>query len=583
MAQRVMHANLMSKLFPINFRELSSTVVLNDGLEQNRQLLTGYAGEESVQQFGICQAYQLQNVLPTVRGYTSAHFLPQIPAAASNPAQFDDLYVLQDPAGNAVLYSPANGNNMIYNPQAEAWAPDAISFSPEYVTVAYLKGQTYVCYPGAGLYVYNHTTGAFEQQTVPVINFPNILGVAAASGVLILWTKDTLFWSSVSDPLDFAPSQTTGAGSTGVLALRGSIVLCKSLGDGFIIYTTGNAVAAQATGNLAFPWNFSEVPNSVGIVDTAHVASNDSAGSHVAWTTSGFMEVSVRGAQTIWPELAEGIVRGYISRSDASGFPYITDSAELLVKLNAIGAEYVTISVAPVEEGYFNVAYVYDLQNGRWGKLDVPHRDLGRFEVPQFATPKTYADMALEYPTYFALGQGGTYGDVTRTAEQDQAAAGKNFAVLSPDGSVHSVVLASGTFPTGNLEDDPRGILSAAAQQPTIMLGRYKLSRSSGVRSESIQLEGVIDADVGVFGHDYTGERVLSARSVVEHPAVVGKYYARCVGDSVTVVVQGVFNLTDVSLALGDSGKRNLPNNGRRGIMVINDVPVVINDVQVIK
>lgn len=582
MAQQVMHANLTSKLFPFDFRELSSTVVLNDGLEQNRQLLTGYAGEEMVQSFGICQAYQLQNVLPTVRGYSSAHFLPQIAAPSGETASFDDLYVLRDPDGNVALYSPAQGSNMIYKPQAEDWSQDAINFSPEYVTVAYLKGETYVCYPGVGLYVYDHALQELVLQAVPAITFIDVLGVTSAGGSLILWTKDTLYWSSQQNPLDFTPSQSNGAGSTNVLALRGNIVLCKPLGDGFIIYTTANAVAAQATGSLAFPWTFSEVPDSAGIQDTRHVASNDSAGVHLAWTLSGFMQVSFRGAQPTWPELSESIVRGHISRSDASGFPYIDAGEQLEVKVNAVGSEYLIVSVGKRDAGIFNVAYVYDIQIGRWGKLDLPHQDFAQFEAPLFAASKTYEDLGNEFATYFALGEGGTYEQVLYAEAAGDSSAGKTLGVLTPDGKIFSVVLSSDSYPNFLSTVDPRGYIEAAAEIPTIVLGRYKIRRSTGVRSEGFEAEGLYNADVRVFGHDYVGVRVLEARRVTPHPSVFGKYYARCVGDSISVMIQGVFNLTDLSIFLGDAGKRNLPNRSPSGLMVIDGIPVTLNGVQMI-
>lgn len=582
MAQQVMHAMLTAKSFPFDYRELSSTIVLNDGLEQNRQLLTGFGGEETVQQFGICQAFQLQNVLPIVRGYSSAHFLPQLESPTNTAAEFDDLIVLQDPAGNVVLYSPAAGQNMIYSPQQEDWIEDPVSFSPDAITVAYLKGETYVCYPGVGLYVYNHTTQTFEQQTVNGVVFTNILGVTAAGGTLILWTKDSLYWSSQTDPLDFTPSQSTGAGTTSVLALRGNIILCKPLSDGFVIYTRNNAVAAQATGSLAFPWNFSEIPDSAGILNVRHVASNDSAGAHVAWTTSGFMEVSFRGAQPVWPELSESVTRGHITRSDASGFPYIVTDTELRVKLNAIGTEYITISVGTQESGKYDVAYVYDLQIGRWGKLDIPHQDFAQFEAPLFVAGKTYAELAVEYPTYFALGEGGTYAKVLTAEAQRLSSAGKNFGVLSPDGSVFSVVLASDAFPTNLNTADPRGYEAAAAKLPTIILGRYKIRRSTGVRAEGFEAEGLRDVDVRMYGHDYVGKRVLEAREIVEHPSVPGKFYGRVVGDSVSVVLQGVFSLTDLSLFLGDAGKRNLPNKSPSGNIVVNGIPVIVDGVRVI-
>lgn len=575
MAQRSMHVNLTSKLFPINFREMPSSVIFDDGSEQNRRLLTGFSGQEPVQSYGLCQAYHLQNVLPITRGYSSAHFLPQINPPVGSAALFDDVFVLADNAGNTALYSPAGGQNMVYRPQVDNWITDPGNVSPNNVSVAYLKGETYICYPGVGLYVYDHQTNALELQVVGGITFTNILGVAAAGSSLILYTKDAIYWSSVTAPLDFVPSQASGAGTTSVLALRGTIVTIKSMGDGFVIYTSQNAVVAQATGNIAFPWAYSEIQNSVGIQQANHVAAYSSSASHVAWTNGGFMEISARGAQPIWPELGEGISRGYISRSTTEGYPLLVQSDDLRVKLNAVGSEYLLISVATQDSGNFDVAYVYDLKLARWGKLDVPHVDFFQFAAPAFTSVKTYDELALEYPQYQNM-YGKTYEEVSTPAGVRPTAPGKTLGVVSPDGSVHSVVLATSAFPNIATSENPNGIITANAKLPTMLLGRFKLARSQGFRLEFFNVESVVNADFFAYGHDYVGDRINIARNVTPHKAIPGRQYARVVGDSVSIGMRGVFTCTDMTIFGATAGRRNLPNKGRRGRVVVNGVPVVV-------
>ena len=59
-------ANLTMQGFPFNFQGLAGTVLVGNALEQN------LAGQQAAQE--IPQAYFMQNVLPTQRGYMSMHY-----------------------------------------------------------------------------------------------------------------------------------------------------------------------------------------------------------------------------------------------------------------------------------------------------------------------------------------------------------------------------------------------------------------------------------------------------------------------------------------------------------------------------
>ena len=58
-------AKLTEQGFPFNFQELAGTVLIGNALEQNLQ--SQQAGQE------IPQAYFMQNVVPTQRGYIGIH------------------------------------------------------------------------------------------------------------------------------------------------------------------------------------------------------------------------------------------------------------------------------------------------------------------------------------------------------------------------------------------------------------------------------------------------------------------------------------------------------------------------------
>ena len=96
-----------------------------------------------------------------------------------------------------------------------------------------------------------------------------------------------------------------GAGSTKLLALRGSIVACYSIPDGFIIYTTDNAVAALYTGNAQQPFVFKEIPDCPGINHPRNVGWETSTGEHYVFTNRGLQVVTKNGAKSIFPEISD--------------------------------------------------------------------------------------------------------------------------------------------------------------------------------------------------------------------------------------------------------------------------------------
>lgn len=583
MAQRTIHANLTSSSFPFDFRELSSTIVQTDTFEQNRQIIQGFSGEGAELSAGIPQAYYLQNCLPISRGFSSVHFYRSLPAATGESVTVDDAYVVTDILNNVALFSPANGNNLLFDPETQKWFRETnVTFASERVTVATLKGITYICYPGVGLFVYNFADKVLEQQTLEGINFAEVQGVLAANSNLVLWTNDALYWSSVLDPLDFEPSQETGAGTTQVLALRGIIVTCKAIGDGFIIYTTRNAVGAQYTGNIAFPWAYKEVENSVGIQEAGHVAAADSSAYHIAWTASGLMEVTYKKASLIWTELSESIQRGVFTTSNMANLPVIASVDKLDVKLGSVGSEYITISIRPKDAIAYETAYVFDMALQRWGKIDVPHACFLEYSIPQFARQLTYQDFADMFLRYSSIPEDFLYEDLGTEQERQPSVPGKNFGMVTPAGGVFLVTLANRIYPNPYNTEDPLGYLEAGAREPAIVLGKYKFQRSHGVRLEWLNMSRRLNATVSAFGHDYTGRFVLSQDTFVQHPKVPDRLYGRLTGDSVSICFSGAFVLTDLSITVGDAGKRVMPALAE-GVkqVVIERIPVVIDGVQV--
>lgn len=578
MAQRTITANLTAEVFPFDFRELSSTIVNTDILNENRKISGGFSGEGAERSAGISQAYFLQNVLPITRGYSSAHFKKVLPGVNDASSLIDNAYVISDALNNIALYSPANGNNVIFDPEDQRWFQEEnIQIISENVSVALFKNVTYVCYPGVGLFTYDFANKVLELATVEGINFANVKGVTSAGSQLILWTEDTLYWSSVLDPLDFTPSQENGAGTTQILDLKGVIICCKPLDNGFIIYSTKNMVGAQATGNFAFPWSFKEIPNSIGIASHNHVGANHSSGFHLVWTVSGFMQVSYREVSPVWGELSEAIQRGIVIKSNAENIPSIFTYNKLDVKVKMIGTEYIVVSTKNTEDAFYESAYVYDIILRRWGRLDVPHADFIEYSIPQFERQLTFEDFGDLYLRFSSIPEDLTFEDLGSNQDRQPSIPGKNLGCVAPDGSVFTVELATDLFPAGVTSADPEGYLEAAAKRPAILLGKYKFQRTHGIRLEWLNIANARELDLTAISHDYSGNFVSVKSDFTEHPRVAGRYYGRMSGDSISLLMQGIFVLTDLYITVGDSGKTSLPSSPRFKQVVIEQVPVVID------
>lgn len=555
--------SLTAKQFPFKFDELSSTVFINRGLEQQRQLLNGFDGDEPVQSFGICQAYYMQNCLPTMRGYTAVFWheaLAQIPALEFS-TDIDRIFILRDDANNVALYAPANGANYVFDADIGTWKsyPFSGTISAQ-VQVTHLKGVSYICYAGLGLYTYNFYTQAMEAQLPAGLNMGAIRGICAANQYLMAWDGNTLYWSSATNPLDFLPALGTGAGSTSVLAVRSEITAVLPIADGFICYTTTNAVGSTFSGDAVNPWLFREIPGSAGVAIPEYVTYDSNLEAHFAWTTSGMQQITLRRAEPVWPELTDSIARGlYSSIVSPATVPSITVVARLAVRFNTVGARFITCSVKSSDSAdMFQFAYVYDIALSRWGRIDIPHTDIFEFRPPEFVPITSYQDLEDDGLTYTDL-DAVAYEDLGTTLEASTVQYGNSFGVVQVDGTVMLAKMADAAENAVAGYDTAHYIAGAAA--PMIIHGRYKLARPAGVELQRVQVaRAASDLVVNALVHDTQGD-IVASRAVTadQFASVNGDYLCRVYGDSVSLQLIGKFTLHDLLLQFRSTGTRNAP------------------------
>ena len=393
--------NLQSAYLPFLSTYIGDNVLRSTELDKNFVVRNRFVGaEQQDKDIGIPMPTYGENILPTSLGWESVSYSVKVPSKAN--ATFDQIFNLKSGTENNVLYSPSHGKNYISYAGSWVEGPPSTNFSGM-VTVAYTKLRSFIFFQKQKVLEYNFSDKGFYNVTLAGLDIKNIDGITAANNALIAWNETTIFWSSFLDPVDFTPSLSSGAGSQNPTQVRGKIVACLPAADGFIIYTTANAIFVSWTDNIRFPWKFTEIKGSSGITSPEHVTYEANYDGHFAWTVNGLQLVTRTGAKPVFTELTDfltgNLVEEYIGPTpnqshvnlagefnsgtqtwlDKVGGPQLTQQIKLSknpwVKLSFIGARYFILSYGYREEGIYDWAVVYDTSLDRYGKLKIRHVD----------------------------------------------------------------------------------------------------------------------------------------------------------------------------------------------------------------
>lgn len=555
MTQQSFNADLSVREIPFNFSELGSTIIIDQGTEVNRHVPGSFTGRDPTINAGIPQAYYLNNVMPLSRGFGSIALTQAIQGIEDLGENVIHSFVVHGPQNSISLFVATETKAYIYDPNGGEWIELELPYAaPDRISYAYLKEQTYIHY-GYGVYVYDFTAKELTPVEFTGIVTAALDGITSAGSFLIAWDGNTVYRSSVLDPLDFDPSRglETGAGATGVLALKGRIVACLAMGQDFVIYTTKNAVSARFTGNIQSPFVYNEIPGSAGIQSLFNVAYNSNSGSHIVWTASGFQEVTVQSAEYIWPELGDGIIRGIkTTQSEVTGVPKFEYIEKYDVRLSFISNRWLAVSTRELasDDPNFYDCYVWDLVLGRWGKLHLPHRAFIEYNIPEVFETYTYDAFAVDYETYDDIPENLVYGMLDDSSGRGIISAGFNFGIVQNDGKV---IIASWSE-TADFRGD---IEIYGATKPWIILGKFKVSRNYGVHLHWVKTWNLIDAAVYAYGHDYTGKIIFTKTDFVQNTLHPGQYIGTANADAVSIGISGQFVLTQLSLMFSNAGRVN--------------------------
>jgi hypothetical protein len=547
------HADVTSAKFPFNFAELSSTVILADSRELARSTPPGFSGQEAEQQAAVCQAYYMENVLPIARGYSSVHFSPAIPEIPDINGTIQKQYTLIGSGLGIAWLVLTEYSQYLYDAATQVWSELMLVDNPySEIFVANVQGNTYILVSKGALYQYDYGTKSIIEVTAKGIDIGNIAGMLGVGNYVILWDDfGTVFNSSSLDSLDFVPDLATGAGSLKVTAITTEIVTAESLGDSFIIYTRNNAVAARSTGDIQFPFVFSEIIASDGIVKRDHIAYDTNAGVHICWTGKAFQQVTVEQAQYIWPELRDGISRGLDIKLNAlTEQPEVGYIASFDLRLQFCTNNFMCVSLRTPADTTFKQAYVYDRTLQRWGRLVVDHNFIIDNPIVPVSGIYTYGDLEGDYPTYGAIDEAvpaKIYFDIESKVTLGSAQTGTSLGIVTSVGALFNAALSE----SRNFEGNLTGINAAL---PRIFFGKYKLTRDLGMQLTGVILNKLHNGRLVAHRHLYSGAyagKDDTAYEVLEQPNFWNLISS---ADSVSLEINGTFTVTDILMQAISAG-----------------------------
>lgn len=411
MAIRNFRLNVKAAHFPLLSSYMGRSVAMRSPDDSDYVVTDSYTGTSANDEIGLGQPIYMHNVMPVSHGLQSVGYKVELDNSDNSKVDFDQALILRSRNETRHILVPARGANYI-NINGTTWSdtssPGDIKLGG-FVTRAYVGQRTFVCYQQQGIFEYDSDSHLLRPITLTGATDSEFAGICSSNNFLLAFTSDTIFYSSIIDPLDFVPDLSTGAGSSKITFLRGAIVAVLPIHNGFVLYSTVNAVSAYWTGELSSPWVFREIPSSAGIVSPEHVSADSNYGNHFAWTTSGFMQIGKEAAVINAPEVTDyltcGRLEDYIGEinsagqgtedlvadcmaaekqlnfnSDPNGLKNYSYEGQLKIKLAFIGTRYLAISYG-INNKLTHIL-VSDLALKRWGKLRIAHTDVFEYQNP---------------------------------------------------------------------------------------------------------------------------------------------------------------------------------------------------------
>lgn len=154
-------------------------------------------------------------------------------------------------------------------------------------------------------------------------------GITSWGNYVLLWTRNTLFWSDPNVFTEFTVGGSSLAGSQKISEARGNIVTIVPNSEGFLIYCQENIIHVGYSGDSFNPWIFTEVTGGGGLLmldGQPLVTKSENTPFQVAYTTKGLQRVTSREASAMPSRIADYVLRSYVEEK-ALGSSLITRSS----------------------------------------------------------------------------------------------------------------------------------------------------------------------------------------------------------------------------------------------------------------
>lgn len=544
MAQIPFRLNLSAANFPFISNWMGRSVIISK-YDQNAAPFQSFSGNDADKDVGIPQIYYCHNVMPAGQGFRSVGF--DQPVSVGVADTFVKVFFAVDPDDRqGIVAVSLSGKFYIYTADSPVWTVASIgNVTIDKVTVAFAGGYTYVGVSGKGIYKISLSTKTLKAVQPAGLNIvaSNFVGICSSNSYLIAYDKNTLYWSSATDPEDFVPSLVTGAGSGIPTNLVGSIIGAFPLALGFAVYTSQNIILSAYSGNIRYPWVFRQCPNGAGISDPEQVTHSLDLAFHYVWSSSGLIKVTLQGAESVFGELSDflagRIFEDFDTVTNTLTTQYLT--AHLKIKLNFVGSRFLMVSYGLTD--LLSHVLVYDSTLQRWGKLKIEHVD--SFEYPFLMSDNLpYTD--LNGTTYGQL-TGILYNQLTSapTPKNTAPEAKTNIAFISPDGKISVIA-----WDYGKLNHDA-----------VMILGKYQLTRNTVCTLHEIEVENIAednDANFEVYDlPSLSGKNLEPAQKFKSiQDGLARTYNGRITALSHSILFKGAFNIVNAQLKVSSAGRR---------------------------
>lgn len=433
-------------------------------------------------------------------------------------------------------WSPASSEDWLANPVQSV--ADLILDSTTEFSTATVRGIAYVCIRNAGVtkifelsflpspdedtLVFTDITAIIGATFSVTFTTDDIVGISGSFNYLLLHTATVLFWSSTTTPTDFAASLVSGAGSETPGNLKGDITFIKEHVGGFYIYTTNNVIFSAYTGNRAYPWKFREIAGSGGFSFNSQVSGDTNASVHYGLNNARFIQVLAPAEANVQsPEVTdflERIKRWDLFDSTTNAFSVFADtpgSATSLINLAEpriwfVLDRYILVPFGLVS-GQYTYCIVFDSLLNRYGRLRITFNSIST------------DDTNIYFLDYELKTRKKLYFDMR-----------------------YSGIAQSEAF-------QHRGVL---------VLGKFQMLRGDFLQLEGVEIESAVTDSAGQF----TVHLIPSLDGKTFRPAVeltkivninpdIAVYPAHTVGQNVSLLLKGAFDLNTIQLTAQSGGK----------------------------